>query len=153
MRLTVSLALLTVCALVGAAAASADQPVRTPVDNSAVFTDEFCAGASITVSTVASKEFQMNFSDGRTVITGTLKSLVTNNDTGASVEVNISGPGFIPADGNSLVLRGNSLIFTPAVEGFNGGQPALVLTSGTTTITGTGFTTVGRTRDLCAEIG
>jgi hypothetical protein len=151
LRLTATLALAAACALVGATAAGADQPVKTAVDNQQ-FSGEFCAGATITVTPTASKEFVKEFSNGSAVITGTFKAVLTNDKTGASVTVNASGPGFFPADGNSAVLRGLTLLlFTQGTFG-SGSPPTLLLTSGTTTVTDEGFTTTGATRDLCAEI-
>jgi hypothetical protein len=107
------------------------------------------------VTPTQSNETSKTFSGGATILTGTFKADVTNDATGATVTVSASGPGFFPADGSTVVLRGLTLA-GPA--GVFGPGPTPLLTSGTTTLSldsagnVTDVTTAGTTRDLCADI-
>jgi hypothetical protein len=44
---------------------------------------------------------------------GKIKAVLTNVETGESITVNIPGPGFIDADGNTIVGTGPWLVFVP----------------------------------------
>jgi hypothetical protein len=45
---------------------------------------------------------------------GKLKVVLTNVDTGESIALSIPGPGFIDADGNTIVGTGPWVVFVPA---------------------------------------
>jgi hypothetical protein len=79
---------------------------------------------------------------------GKIKVVLTNLETGESLDVNIPGPGFIDADGNTITGTGPWLVFVPGQllylvghitfePGPFGVQPALVR---------------GRSLDLCEAL-
>jgi hypothetical protein len=94
---------------------------------------------------LADHEFGMTFSNGATIITGQLIYKLTNETTGKSIVVNISGPGFFT---DTAVLTGSSLLY-----GFPA-TPGLFLTRGPVTFPGDGSfsTTSAATVDLCAAL-
>ncbi len=140
-----------------AAPASAAPPTREPLPAEPI-TAEFCAGTQVSITTTVNREMFTTFSDGRGLITGTYKAVVTNLETGESIPINASGPIFFPVEGSSIILRGRSLLFFEAGERGPGSPPALFVTSGVTTATFDDegalatLTTRGKVRDLCAEL-
>jgi hypothetical protein len=51
------------------------------------------------------------------ISTGAIKADITNLDTGQTVTVNISGPGFVNGDGLPVLGHGPWAIYEPAAEG------------------------------------
>lgn len=141
-------------ALVCAPAASAARPTITPVPAEPE-TGRFCPDVDVFINPIINKEKAITFSTGATIITGHFVDEVTNLSNGKTIRVNASGPGFFPADGSSVILRGRSLLFGEA--GFFGaGSPAtLTLASGRTVIpldaqgNPTGLSITGHAVDLC----
>jgi len=93
-----------VIALLFTSAASADRPARDflPAGD---FTLSGICPFDVFVEIIENKEFISTFSDGRLLITGTFKVRVTNLDSDESLDLNISGPGFvIPNPDGSVTL-------------------------------------------------
>jgi hypothetical protein len=134
--------------------AFAEKPVKEPAPFGDALTGQFCADFMVEVDVVTNAEFSLTFGSGRVIIAGQLILEVTNLETTESVIVNVSGPVFFDASGETAVLRGNSLIFGEAGD-FGPGTPAgVAVTSGTVTFTAgvPGYTLQGTSRDLCAEL-
>lgn len=94
--------------------ASADKPSKEPAAFPPGLTGQFCADFMVQVDLVVNEEFTITFGSGRAIVAGRLILEVINLDTGESVTVNVSGPVFFDASGESVVLRGNSLLFAEA---------------------------------------
>jgi hypothetical protein len=134
--------------------ASADKPIKEPAPAPSMFTGQFCADFMVQVNILVNDEFAIIFGDGHVIIAGRFIAEAINLETGESVTVNVSGPGFFDASGDVATLRGNSLLFGEAGD-FGPGIPAtLVVTSGTVTLRSgvPGYTLQGYSRDLCAEL-
>jgi hypothetical protein len=72
----------------------------------------------VTLSEVANNEFTRTFPNGNTLITGRLVVRITNDETGASVIRNVSGPALTTTGSNGeqvFALKGASL--SPVFEG------------------------------------
>ena len=79
-----------------AGAASAEKPLREPLPSPPDTTfpaGEICA-FPVLAETLENNEIITTFSDGRQRVTGALKIRLTNVDTGQSLVVNASGPGW-----------------------------------------------------------
>src|SRR4051794_21601067 len=123
-----------------APAAQAQPPTRTdisvPAGTSFVFNDPAADPDTICefpleATFVEDREWQTTFSDGSFVITGALKIRFTNVNSGASIDLNVSGParGTPNADGSyTEAFAGRSLIFPT-------GTNLMMLTSGRTVMT------------------
>jgi hypothetical protein len=136
-------------------AAAADKPVKEPAPFGEAVTGQFCADFLVEVDVVADDEFSITFGSGRALIAGRFTLEVTNLESGESVTVNVSGPVFFDASGETAVLRGNSLIFGEAGDFGPGSLAGVVVTSGTVTFVNDvpGYTLEGTiSRDLCAEL-
>lgn len=144
-------------AAVLAGSAGADRPVRTflPAD------DLVLAGIcpfDVELTFLANEEFETVFSDGRTLITGTLKARLTNLASGNSIDVNISGPGVITetADTFEVKAEGRWLFFFFPGDLGPGSAGVLVLTSGLAFLrgdaSGLSFTPARNTTDVCAAL-
>jgi hypothetical protein len=148
-------------ALVPAAGASADKPTREPFP---VGNDVFPAGVvcsfPVSIEVLENREKVTTFSDGRQLVTGTLKQRVTNLATGESLDLNTSGPATITpsADGSVLTIsgRGHSLLFFFSGEP---GGPGLFLYIGHNVVTFdvvndvvTSVRATGRRIDICAAL-
>ena len=144
-RSIVALAVVVATAAVLASAAFADQPTRYPIGNGSFTINGVCS-FNVDATLLADNEFEMDFSNGATIITGRLVYRLTNDTTHKSLVVNISGPGFFTAD--TTLLTGNSLIF-----GF-ASPSGLFLTRGPVTpdTNGSFTTTSAATVDLCAAL-
>jgi len=134
--------------------ASADKPIKEPAPAPSTFTGQFCADFTVQVNILVNTEFAITFSNGRVIVAGRLIAQVINLETGESITVNVSGPVFVDASGDVLILRGNSLLFAEAGDFGPGTRATVVVTSGTVTFrTGVpGYTLRGHSRDLCAEL-
>jgi hypothetical protein len=137
--------------------ASADPPTRVP----APFTDlsgPWCPGFDVNWHAVTNNEVATFFSDGRVIVTGTFKIDVTNMSSGKTVTVNASGPVFVSSDGNTVVLRGNTLLGYSAGEVGPGSAPFTQLVSGVVTVkyaadgSVASLTRTGHVTDLCAAL-
>jgi len=136
--------------------ASADPPSRSFVPASPA-SGRFCADFDVLVTPVINKEYAITFSSGATIITGRFGAQLTNLANEKTIEVNASGPVFVSADGATITLRGNSLLFGEAGFFGPGSPPTLQLVSGVVTISFssegiTGVSKTGKVRDLCAEL-
>jgi hypothetical protein len=133
--------------------ASADKPIKEPAPAPSTLTGQFCADFMVQVNILVNDAFAITFGDGHAIIAGRFIAEAINLETGESVTVNVSGPGFFDASGD-LQLRGNALLVAEAGD-FGPGTPAtLVVTSGTVTLRSgvPGYTLQGYSRDLCAEL-
>lgn len=151
---------LLLAALLLAPAATADRPVRSflPADDFVVSgACEFDIGVDILVN----NEFGTLFSDGRFLITGSLKVQFTNLDEPTnSLTANVSGPGvFTPTADGGTVLKAEGRWFFFFFPGDLGpGSPGVaVITTGLSTlvISGTGeltFTPARNVTNLCAAL-
>jgi hypothetical protein len=143
-----------------AAGASASKPAREPQQlppGTTIDLDGICSfRAQIVVLT--SKAYTLTFGNGSQISTGQLFARVTNLDSGKSLDLNVSGPGFGAVDSNVFTLSGRSLLFLFPGDLGPGSPGLLVLTSGPVvlTLTETGVVTVDMTSasvtDLCAAL-
>jgi hypothetical protein len=140
-------------ALAFASAASADKPVKEPSPSPDV-SGSFCDDFDVLVHPIADKGEAITFPSGATIITGQLMVELTNLETDETVAVNISGPVFISADGNTAILSGRSLLLGEAGDLGPGSPATLLITSGPTVLTvdsegNVSYTTSGHTIDMC----
>ena len=168
MKRTVKLTLLTLLMLLVShvQTAAADQPIREPLSPSA-FTISGACSFDVGLEDLVNREIVTTFfdKDGNAtmqIVTGTLKSRLTNLSTGESLDVNISGPGrtVINPDG-SATLTGTGRWLWILLPDFTppGVQTGLFLISGQQKAVFdaagnlTEFTVVGgQVIDLCAEL-
>jgi hypothetical protein len=104
-----ALAVVVASAAVLASGASADQPVRFPLSPGS-FTISGVCSFDVQATLIANRQFEIDFSNGATIITGQLFYQLTNETTGKSLVANFSGPGFISPDGE-LVATGVTGVF------------------------------------------
>ena len=150
--------------IVSAHPALADGPIIEPGPSTTL---QFRAGEvcefPVSVETIVNQSLQKVFLDAsgepeRIILTGQVILRLTNLETGASIDVNASGPALIiPHDDGSISLVGHGRgvqWFTPANE--EGPALLLILGRATLDISATGeisnFTAVGTTQDLCAAL-
>ena len=125
-----------VAAMVAALApapAAADQPVREGLPAAPLALDASICGFAVDVAFPTNKEFSTTFANGKQIITGALTATLTNESSGKSIGINISGPGsFVPnGDGTTtFTLSGRSLIFLFPNQLGPGTPGRLILTSG-----------------------
>jgi hypothetical protein len=142
-RLAVAVAVLAASAAVFASTALGDQPTRFPIDNGSQFTISGLCAFDVQFTVLANNEYEMDFSNGTTIITGRLVYQLTNVSNDKSIVVNASGPGkFTPT---STFVTGTSLFL---------GFPGLLLTRGPLTFdqNGNPIITSAATVDLCAAL-
>jgi hypothetical protein len=148
-----------VLTLLLAPAASADKPAREflPAED---FTLTGVCAFPVREEVTTNNEFITTFTDGRQLITGSLKVRATNLDSGKALDLNISGPGVITenADGSvTLDAYGSWLIwFFPGDLG-PGSPGQLFVNSGhfVETFSSTGVTVdkqTGSQQDICAAL-
>src|SRR2546428_14003936 len=132
MKRSVLVTVLTLALLVllSGAALATGKPVRIFIGGPLDVPVESCP-FPVTQHVLINNEYILIFTgDHPAIITGSLKSFITNDRTGQGIDVNISGPAFITgnADGSTTVtLAGRSTIFLPD-------RPGLWLTSGAATV-------------------
>ena len=157
-ELTVLLSLVFMSLFAGAA--WGDKPVREPVPSPPDETfpaGQLCA-FPVFVETLRNNEILTTFSDGRQRVTGALKVRLTNVDTGESLIVNASGPGWQTETATMFDVSGQGhwLLFQ-----FPGDQPGpgIFLYRGNihfvfdfATETVTVLSATGSRRDLCAVL-
>jgi hypothetical protein len=113
--------------------AAADQPVREGLPAAPFTLDASICGFAVDVAFPTNKEFSTTFANGKQIITGALTATLTNENSGKSIGINISGPGsFVPnGDGTTtFTLSGRSLIFLLPNQIGPGTPGRLILTSG-----------------------
>jgi hypothetical protein len=135
--------------------AGADRPGREPVGDLNA-TGPFCEGFDVAIVTTSNKEVSQLFTSGVNLVTGVLKVEVTNLTTQETIALNISGPGKVSADGNTLTGGGPWLIFGEAGV-LPGGDPGMFFTHGHITLTLsptqiTSMTVHGTVMDICAAL-
>jgi hypothetical protein len=109
--------------VLGVGAATAAQPIREPVIYEDFVAENVC-DFPVLIEIVANKQYVTVFPD-RLVFTGKLFARLTNTVTGESLDLNISGPGFVSTAGESLRGRGLLILFEE-----DAGGPGLRLVSG-----------------------
>ena len=120
-------------AALSATPAAADQPVREGLPAAPLTLDASICGFAVDVAFPTNKEFSTTFANGKQIITGALTATLTNESSGKSIAINISGPGsFVPnGDGTTtFTLSGRSLIFLFPNQLGPGTPGRLILTSG-----------------------
>jgi hypothetical protein len=148
--------LIFVGALAGSSTALADPPARAPVE-----LDDFTTEAGdvcsfpVLFEILREKGTVTFFSDGRLLVTGQLQVRLTNLwDSQKSLELNISGPGWIADRSGAEVALGTGIFILFA--GFDSGGPALLLNHGRFEVTRapngsiTNIQAYGTSADLCA---
>jgi hypothetical protein len=113
--------------------AAADQPIREGLPNGPETLDASICGFAVDITIPTNKEFTTTFANGKQIVTGSLFATLTNDQTGRSTTVNISGPGvFAPHSDGTLTatLRGRSLIFLTPNEVAPGSPALLDVTNG-----------------------
>jgi hypothetical protein len=156
-RSAVFVALAAALLLTVSTVASAAKPTRTPLPASEDFVLEECGGVQFEIDFVQEKTTATTFRDetGAVVfelVTGPIKVIVTNLETGESLRVNISGPSIfrVEKDGTATFTGVGPWIFfgfSPA-EGF----PSFFIAEGKFVFENGTFTQVGRLVDLCAVL-
>lgn len=127
--------------LAASSTASADKPVRTFLPYGMLppegITISGICDFPVGLKFILGKEFEKDFSDGRTIITGQVKGTLTNLDTGRSLDINVPVAAHITphADGSvTIKLKGNVLVWfftgdlgpgSPAFIGLFSGQEIL----------------------------
>jgi hypothetical protein len=142
-----------------ATGASANQPAREPqpLPPGTTFDLDGICSFHAQILILTSKAYTLTFGNGSQISTGQLFVRVTNLDSGKSLDLNISGPGFGAVDSNVFTLSGRSLVFFFPGDRGPGSPGLLVLTSGPVVLTGTetGVTvdmTSASVTDLCAAL-
>lgn len=150
------LAILVLCATVAALAlvsgAAADKPARTFLP-AADFTISGSCSFDVDVHVLVNNEYGITFSNGQTLVQGTLKVRLTNvSNPNKSVDLNIPGPGLFTtgSDGTLTIdARGPWLFYFTDSLLYSAGHSTLVVTpDGTFTLTQQG----GTATDLCAVL-
>jgi hypothetical protein len=94
-RVVVFVVLLVLAGIALVPAATAEKPIRSFLPAGDFVLDGPC-DFPVGVETLTNKEFGIEFSDGRFLITGSFKIRLTNlAPGGTSMDVNISGPGVL----------------------------------------------------------
>jgi hypothetical protein len=118
-------------ALAFASAASTDKPVKEFAPAPNFTTRRFCVGFDVLVHITVNNEYAKTFSSGAIIVTGAgVQGRTDEPASGKTIAINISGPVFFSADGTSLVLKGNGLLFGEAGFFGPGSPPTLDLFSG-----------------------
>ena len=151
-RLIFVICLAVAAALLVPSVAAADQPIREglPAED---FTIQGSCAFDVDLQVLVNNEFITTFSDGRQLITGALKVRLTNVETGKSIDLNISGPGFItPHEDGSVTfqLSGRSLVFDLGLLELTSGPAILEIDPSGTVVSYT--KTSAATVDLCAVL-
>jgi hypothetical protein len=156
--------LLVVTAVLGTALAltplaSADRPIRIVLDDPLDVTGQFCEDFQVRVHTTRNNEVLTIFTSGAALITGSLRSVVTNVETGETIELNIPGPGFFSEDGSTLIGTGPWLVFGEEGDLGQGSPPQTNFVRGRLMITFddsgavTSFSVLsGHVVDVCAAL-
>jgi hypothetical protein len=113
--------------------AFADKPVREGLPNGPLTLDAAICGFAVDLTSPTNKEFATTFSSGKQIVTGALTASLTNDQTGKSITINISGPGTIVQnrDGTqTFTLSGRSLIWLFPNQLSQGSPGRLIWTSG-----------------------
>jgi len=98
---------------IGVLPASADRPTRefSPVEDSTIPSEFACGTGDVQIHVDQNNEYASTHTDRdgveRTHISGVLKWTLTNVATGKSVPQNISGPGTLTFDGDTLDVEGS----------------------------------------------
>jgi hypothetical protein len=113
--------------------AFADQPVREGLPNGPLTLDAAICGFAVDLTNPTNREFVTTFSSGKQIITGALTQTLTNDQTGKSITINISGPGTIVQNSDrtqTFSLKGRSLIWLYPNQLSQGSPGRLMWTSG-----------------------
>jgi hypothetical protein len=142
--------------------ALANPPTHIPAGPIPDFTLTDSCKFPVLVHVDTNNEVNTTFSDGRTLVTGSLKVTLTDVTNSKSIHVNISGPGtFTPLPNGETLQRsvGRWLFFFSPNQLGPGTPGRLILTTGVVTAlldqngNLTSFThTNGTTTDLCAQL-
>jgi len=117
MRAAISLLLaIGLLASMPVAAAAGGQPIREFLQAPDTIELPDTCPFPVLLTVLVNQEYLLSFPDGRQIITGNLVIGVTNENTGAYVVINASGPGHISADG-TFTAQGNLLQWGPGVDG------------------------------------
>jgi hypothetical protein len=150
-----------VCALVVPATAVASPPSHDPVPSSDFVLSGVCS-FDVGVHFTKQMEKAVTFSDGSFTVTGQYKATLTNLASGASVDLNIPGPGkySVADDGTGTInLTGPWVIFIFPGQLGPGSAGELLYTTGKGTFiqhpdgSVTFVHEQGTTTDLCAALG
>lgn len=142
-----------------AGAAWGDKPVRQPLPSPHT---TFAAGQlcdfPVAVQTLQNNEIVTTFSDGRQRVTGALKIRLTNVDTGESLIVNASGPGWQTETATMFEVSGQGrwVLFQfpgdqpgPGIFLYRGNLHFVVdFATGSVTV----LSATGSPRNLCADV-
>ena len=148
------LATATVAAVAFVPAASADKPIREPIVLEG-FVHEDSGPFPVLLEVTESNAHVTVFSDGRMHFTGKIFVRLTNlDDPDHVVGLNISGPGFISAEGAERGGGRGLLLLRPG----EAGGPGVVLVTGRVDIARgengfiSGLSIRGRSVDICAAL-
>lgn len=149
-RLLTVLVAVAVGALGTATAASADRPIREPLVLDDFVLEGSCA-FPVLLEVIANKAHVTVFPDGRLHFNGKLFVRATNLENDESLELNISGPGFITPTSERGAGRGLLLLRPGEALG-----PGLILVTGRVDIVRaedgliSGLNIRGSSTDICA---
>jgi len=151
-RLLVLATTIVLAVLSLASVAGAEPPVREFVPASDFTVSGSCA-FDVAVHVVGNKEYGITFSNGATLVTGSLKVTLTNvSDPTKTTTLNIPGPGLntVSGDGTFTIhARGPWLFFYPGVLLYTAGYNTFIVSpTGEVTLQQRG----GTTRDLCSVL-
>jgi hypothetical protein len=158
-RLSVALLAVLLVAALAPGAASATQPVRIPLPGTDPFVYSGLCDFDVLVETIKEKATLKEWTDDdgsvRLTFTGQIQQRVTNLESGASLDLSLSGPGHIrfAPDGSLIEARGTGRWGI----GISGAEPGLFVASGNFTLS---YETLaeflssarGHVTDLCAEL-
>lgn len=148
-----------VCAAVLAGGAGADRPIREFMPQ----TDDVISGAcpfDVGLTILRNEAHLTTFSDGRQLVTGSLKVRLTNltPGSGKSIDLNASGPGLLTETATAFEIKAEGRWFWFFLPGELGpGSPGMaVATSGLAYLRGDAngltFTPSKNTTDICAAL-
>ncbi|MFY9587004.1 MAG: hypothetical protein WAT66_06060, partial [Actinomycetota bacterium] len=109
----VSCVTLSLLGFMGVLPAGADRPTRefSPAEDSTIPSEFACGTGDVQIHIDQNNEYATTRTDRdgveRTHVSGVLKSTWTNVATGKSVSLNVSGPGTLTFDGDTLDLVGS----------------------------------------------
>jgi hypothetical protein len=139
-------------AIFAGSAAHGAQPIRDPLVIEDADFDNLCQ-FPVRIEITANKEYVKFFSDGRLLVNGKLFVRITNLDSGAAMDVNISGPANVTLASERNMGRGILLLFPE-----DAGGPGLFLNTGRLDVIRgedgfiTNYTVRGTSVDVCAAL-
>lgn len=158
-RLT-SLAAAAAAVAVAAAPASAEPPLQIPLEPVPPFVIEGACPFPVQLEELENNTVQRIFSSGTEIFTGRLVLRLTNLDSGESLVLNVSGPGFFRVrNGVATFVLGGRGFFIGNAEMIDPLDPQATLNSGRIVLSSDaetgeflGAEFIGNSTDICAAL-